>query len=62
VPFQKSDRKKKEKRKKKRKVQIKGRERINHLNPEQFKIAADWLSYFDRFWDERFSRLRKVTC
>lgn len=39
-------------------VAIKGRERINSLNPEALKRAADWLAAFDRFWDERLARLK----
>jgi DNA-binding transcriptional ArsR family regulator len=34
------------------------------LNPEQLKIAADWLDYYRKFWDESFDRfddyLRKL--
>ena len=36
----------------------KGRERINRLNPEALKSAADWLRYFDRFWDDRLAKLK----
>lgn len=41
-------------------VEQKGRERINRLNPAALKSAADWLNYFDRFWDERLADLKKV--
>ncbi|HXI88292.1 MAG TPA: metalloregulator ArsR/SmtB family transcription factor [Parvularculaceae bacterium] len=41
-------------------VEAKGRERINHLNPAALKTAADWLSYFDRFWDERLAELKSL--
>ena len=41
-------------------VHPKGRERINQLNPEALKTAADWLNYFDRFWDDRFAKLKEV--
>lgn len=41
-------------------VETKGRERINHLKPEALKTAADWLSHFDRFWDDRLARLKEV--
>lgn len=39
-------------------VEPKGRERINRLNPEALQGAADWLRYFDRFWDERLAKLK----
>ena len=35
-----------------------GRKRINRLRPEGLKIAADWIAYFDRFWDERLADLK----
>ncbi len=41
-------------------VEAKGRERINRLNPDALKTAADWLSYFDRFWDARLASLKDV--
>ena len=41
-------------------VETKGRERINRLEPEALKTAADWLSYFDRFWDDRLAKLKTV--
>jgi DNA-binding transcriptional ArsR family regulator len=39
-------------------VTAKGRERINTLNPDALKRAADWLLAFDRFWDDRLARLK----
>lgn len=39
-------------------VAVKGRERINSLNPEALKRAAEWLAVFDRFWDERLAALK----
>ena len=42
------------------KVDIKGRERINRLNPAALKSAADWLNYFDRFWDDRLEQLKQA--
>jgi DNA-binding transcriptional ArsR family regulator len=39
-------------------VTAKGRERINTLNPDALKRAADWLLSFDRFWDDRLARLK----
>lgn len=41
-------------------VEKRGRERINRLNPAALKSAADWLNYFDRFWDEKLDQLKKV--
>lgn len=40
-------------------VESLGRERIHRLNPAALKAAADWLSYFDRFWDDRLAKLKK---
>lgn len=39
-------------------VQAVGRERINQINPAGLRLAHDWLSYFDQFWDTRLARLR----
>ncbi|MBI1364767.1 MAG: metalloregulator ArsR/SmtB family transcription factor [Alphaproteobacteria bacterium] len=41
-------------------VEPKGRERINHFNPAALKAATDWLSYFDRFWDEKLEELKRL--
>ena len=41
-------------------VETKGRERINRLNPQALKTAADWLNHFDRFWDDRLAKLKTV--
>jgi DNA-binding transcriptional ArsR family regulator len=41
-------------------VQRQGREQINRLNPKALKTAADWLAYFDRFWDERLAKLKEA--
>lgn len=38
-------------------VHTKGRERINRLEPAALKTAAEWLSYFDRFWDAKLNTL-----
>ena len=38
-------------------VAVNGRERLNSLNPEALRLAADWLAVFDRFWDERLAKL-----
>jgi len=39
-------------------VVAKGRERINSLNPDALKRAADWLLAYDRFWDEKLAKLK----
>ena len=39
-------------------VRTQGRERINSLNPQGMVPVLDWLSYFDRFWDDRLSTLK----
>ena len=39
-------------------VESRGRERVNHLNPHGFAPVLDWLSYFDRFWDDRLTNLK----
>ena len=39
-------------------VHASGRERINRLEPLGLKSVAEWLSYFNQFWDERLQALR----
>lgn len=39
-------------------VQSQGRERINHLEPLGIKPVADWIGYFNRFWDERLQDMQ----
>ncbi len=39
-------------------VQVVGRDRINKLNPEALKTAAQWLQHFDRFWDDKLAALK----
>ncbi|GAB5448231.1 ArsR/SmtB family transcription factor [Gymnodinialimonas sp.] len=39
-------------------VTAKGRERINAINPDGFRAVESWLSFFDRFWDDRLSALK----
>jgi DNA-binding transcriptional ArsR family regulator len=41
-------------------VAAKGRERINRLNAAALKSAADWLHYFDQFWDEKLANLKSA--
>ena len=38
-------------------VESRGRSRINRLNPEPLRAVHDWLEIFDRFWDDKLSRL-----
>ena len=40
------------------KVENRGRERINRLNPAPLKSIAEWVSDFDHFWDERLQELK----
>jgi DNA-binding transcriptional ArsR family regulator len=35
-----------------------GRERINVLKPEGLRSAAEWLTFFDAFWDDKLARLK----
>ena len=39
-------------------VTRRGRAAVNRLEPAGFKRAADWLTYFDRFWDDRLGDLK----
>ena len=39
-------------------VHVNGRERINHLEPQGLKSAADWLGYFNQFWDDKLGNLK----
>jgi DNA-binding transcriptional ArsR family regulator len=41
-------------------VHVSGRERINRLEPEGLKSVAEWFNFFDKFWDENLSNLKKV--
>ncbi|MHA1563730.1 MAG: ArsR/SmtB family transcription factor [Alphaproteobacteria bacterium] len=41
-------------------VRTQGRERINRLEPLGLRSAADWMNFFNRFWDERFDALQKA--
>ncbi len=37
-----------------------GRQRVYRLNGPALKPIHDWVSSYERFWDERFSRLDDV--
>jgi DNA-binding transcriptional ArsR family regulator len=41
-------------------VEPRGRERINVLKAQGLKSAADWLTFFDAFWDDRLAKLKLV--
>lgn len=41
-------------------VRPQGRERFNRLEPQGLKSAADWLGFFDRFWDHRLDDLKSA--
>ncbi len=34
-----------------------GRERFCKADPKQLKLVTDWLSYYERFWDDALDRL-----
>jgi DNA-binding transcriptional ArsR family regulator len=36
-----------------------GRERRYRLAPERLGPVRDWLAHYERFWDERFDRLKQ---
>lgn len=37
-----------------------GRERRYHLVPDRLGPLREWLSHYERFWDDRLQRLQKV--
>ena len=41
-------------------VTPRGREKVNHLNPNAIKPAFDWLSHFETFWDEKLGNLKSI--
>ncbi len=41
-------------------VESRGRERLNKLEPVGLKFVADWFKYFDHFWDEKLNSLKQV--
>ncbi len=36
-----------------------GRERRYRLAPERLSPVRDWIAHYERFWDDRFLRLRQ---
>ncbi len=41
-------------------VEKQGRERINSLCPQSLKSVADWVSQYNRFWDEKLNNLKSA--
>ena len=41
-------------------VESRGRERVNKLEPQGLKFVADWFKFFDHFWDSKLSKLQQV--
>lgn len=37
-----------------------GRERRYHFVPERLAPVRDWLAHYERFWDDRLSRLQTL--
>ena len=37
-----------------------GRERRYHFLPERLAIVKEWISQYERFWDDHLSRLQKL--
>ena len=40
------------------KVETRGRERINRLDPKGLAPVLSWLEFFDRFWDDALADLK----
>lgn len=41
-------------------VTPRGRERINVLRPQGLQSAAEWLTFFDAFWDDKLAKLKQA--
>ena len=41
-------------------VEARGRERINSLSPDGFAAVSAWVSFFDRFWDDKLAALKQA--
>lgn len=39
-------------------VRTSGRKRINRLQPDGLKKVADWIAYFDSYWDDKLTSLK----
>lgn len=40
-------------------VEARGRSRVNRLSAGPLRSVADWLKFFDRFWDDRLQTLKE---
>ena len=36
-----------------------GRSRVYQIRPRQLRMVVDWVSFFDKFWDEKLDALGK---
>lgn len=41
-------------------VHSRGREKVNRLEPEALRGAADWIGYFSGFWDGHIAALQEA--
>ena len=41
-------------------VRAVGRERINHFEPAALRAVSDWIGFFEQFWDERLTSLKRA--
>ena len=41
-------------------VEPRGRERINRLQPSGIRSAAQWIGFFDQFWDDKLADLKSA--
>lgn len=41
-------------------VEARGRERVNSLNADALRPVADWLGWFESFWDSRLDALKSA--
>lgn len=41
-------------------VEHQGREAINRLNPDGLKPVAEWLTFFNQFWDDKLIKLKQA--
>ena len=37
-----------------------GRQTINQLQPAKLKPVADWLKFYDQFWDDKLQKLKSA--
>lgn len=41
-------------------VKVRGKERVNQLNPQGLKNTAEWFNYFNQFWDSALDSLKNT--